>query len=304
MPVLGLGTWKAPVGAVGKAVEYALTQAGYRHIDCATIYLNEEEIGAAFLRAFTSGKVKREDVFVTSKLWNDAHGKNEVALACKKTLQDLQLDYLDLYLMHWGLATPSDVVGEHSNHRGEPLDENGFLLTKSISIRETWEAMEELVAQGLARAVGVANFTGPMLLDLLTYAKKPPAMNQVELHPYNAQSRLVEFCKYKGIAVTAYSPLGSPGNTKAKGHPVLLEDPQVLRVAQKYKRTTAQVLIRWAIQRGTVVIPKSVTPERIRENISALEFELAPEDMQTLNSLDRQHRYVEPYEWWRIPYFE
>ncbi len=304
MPVIGLGTWKAPVGVVGKAVEYALTQAGYRHIDCAAIYHNEEEIGQAFARAFSSGGVKRDEVFVTSKLWNDVHEKNAVVLACKKTLQDLQLDYLDLYLMHWGCATPPDVVSEKSNHRGEPLDEQGFLITKPISIRETWQAMEDLVAQGLVRAIGVANFTAPMLLDLLTYAQKPPAVNQIELHPYNAQTHLVEFCQYRGIAVTAYSPLGSPGNTKAKGDPVLLEDDKVVALARKYSRTPAQVLLRWGIQRGTVVIPKSVTPERIQENMGALEFELSDEEMAALSALDRKHRYVNPYEWWRIPYFD
>src|SRR3989338_3251300 len=255
MPVIGLGTWKSLPNQVGDSVEDALTKGGYRHIDCAAIYRNEKEIGQAFKNIFRNGEVKRDEVFITSKLWNTEHIKERVEAACRQTLSDLQLDYLDLYLMHWGIAVPD--LQEHVNQRGEPLDENGVLLTVHIPIRETWEAMEDLIRKGMVRAIGVANFTGAMLVDLLSYAKIKPAVNQIELHPYNQQARLVEFCQRNDMAVTAYSPLGSPGNMKDRsGAPILLDDPHIIDIAHAHHRSVAQVLIRWAIQRGTIVIPK------------------------------------------------
>ncbi len=200
MPFLGLGTWNAKKDRVGDAVEEALTKFGYSHIDCAWVYENEKEVGEAFRRVFNNGKRKREEIFITSKLWNDDHKKEHVVEACKQTLADLQLEYLDLYLMHFGIASPHGLGIE-------PLDANGMLITKKVSIRETWEAMEELVHLGLVKAIGVSNFTAPMLIDLLTYAKIVPAVNQIELHPYLQQNKLIEFCRAHGIAVTAYSRL-------------------------------------------------------------------------------------------------
>ncbi|MFA6424183.1 MAG: aldo/keto reductase [Candidatus Magasanikbacteria bacterium] len=298
MPVLGLGTWKSPKDKVGEAIKYAILECGYRHIDCASIYGNEKEIGVAFQEIFSSGKVKREEVFITSKLWNDFHGKDDVELACKKTLSDLQLEYLDLYLVHWGVASP--------NQSGsEPVDENGVLITAPVSIQETWQAMEKLVSDGLVKAVGVANFTGPMLVDLMTYATIIPAVNQIELHPYNQQIKLVEFCKYKNIVVTAYSPLGSPANNKRQEDPPrLLDDEKINDLAKKYNKTPAQILIRWAIQRDTIAIPKSVNSDNIKNNINVFDFNLSVDEMSELVKLDKRYRFVNPYEWWRIPYFD
>lgn len=297
MPMVGLGTWKSASDKVGQAISCAILECGYRHIDCASVYHNEMEIGESFKNIFSSGKVKREDVFVTSKLWNVSHAKNDVLLACKKTLKDLQLDYLDLYLMHWGIA---EAVGSEL-----PVDQNGRLNNPKISVRETWEAMEDLIRAGLVKAVGVANFTAPMLVDLLSYAKIFPAVNQIELHPYLQQTRLVEFYQRQGIVVTAYSPLGTPENARAQGNePILLEDETVVVIAQNHKKTPAQVLIRWAIQRKTVVIPKSVTLENIKSNGEVFDFELSGEEMEKLARLERHHRFVDPYEWWKIPYFE
>ena len=297
MPILGLGTWKSAPNKVSAAVECAILECNYRHIDCASIYKNEAEVGEAFDKIFTGKKISRDEIFVTSKLWNDAHDAENVEDACKKTLHDLRLDYLDLYLMHWGIATPN-------NLGNEPLNKDGVLITKNVPVRETWEAMEKLVANGLVKAVGVANFTGPMLVDLLTYAKIKPVMNQIELHPYNQQTKLIDFCNYQNIAVTAYSPLGSPGNTKARvGQPILLEDAKVIEIANKHKKSPAQVLIRWAIQRNTVVIPKSVTPENIKNNFEVFDFELSKDEMEILGGLDRGHRFVDPWKWWKVPYF-
>jgi len=259
MPLVGLGTWQSAPAEAGQAVEYALSECGYRHIDCAHIYGNEKEIGEAFGRIFHSGSVKRGDVFITSKLWNNAHRESAVRKACEATLHDLRLDYLDLYLMHWGMAS--------SPEEDEAMDADGNLIVDQAPIRETWEAMEELVGAGLVKAIGVANFTAPMLLDLLSYAKLRPATNQIELHPYLQQSRLVEFCQRLGIVVTAYSPLARPGYKEMTAR--LVDETLIQKIASAHGKTPAQVLLRWGIQRDTIVIPKSTHPDRIRESLSS-----------------------------------
>ena len=237
--------------------------------------------------------MKREQVFVTSKLWNSFHAKKSVVAACRESLHDLKLDCLDLYLMHWGVATPEN--------EPEPLDSNGVLIAEHVPVRETWEAMQELVKKGLVKAIGVSNFTAPMLIDLLSYAEVPPAVNQIELHPYLQQTSLVEFCRYKGIAVTGYSPLGRPGYPETKAE--LLKEDVIRHIAERDGRMSAQIVLRWGIQRGTIVIPKSVHPERIRENIGVFDFELTREDMDAIARLERRFRFCNPEEWWKVPYF-
>lgn len=293
MPFVGLGTWKSAPNEAGEAVMYALTECDYRHVDCAPIYGNEKEIGKALSAVFGTGAIKRKEVFVTSKLWDTEHGRDDVRRACEATLSDLGLDYLDLYLLHWGIAEPK---------KGHTYDQNGHLVTLRIPIRETWEAMEELVGAGLVKAIGVANFTAPLLLDLFSYAKILPVVNQIELHPYLQQSRLVDFCQRLDMVVTAYSPLARPGYGEMSER--LVDEKLIHSIASTYDKTPAQVLLRWGVQRNTVVIPKSTHRERLKENIGIFDFELSESDMGAIASLERGLRLVDPYQWGHVPYFD
>lgn len=286
IPALGLGTWKSEPGEVGGAVREAL-RAGYRHIDCAAIYQNEAEVGQAIDAAVTAGEVRRDELWITSKLWNSAHRAHDVLPALQQTLDDLQLDYLDLYLVHWPVSFKPGVVFARSADEFLPPDEP--------PLSETWSALEATVDAGLCRNIGLSNFSAGKCREILDSARIPPAVNQVELHPILAQTELLDACAAQGIHLTAYSPLGSPDRPdalKRPGEPQPLADPVVQAVAERNGATPAQVLIAWAMQRGTSVIPKSVNPERIRQNFEATKIELGPEDMAAIGALDRAERIV------------
>lgn len=291
MPILGLGTWKSKPGDVYEAVKVAL-RLGYRHIDCALIYGNEAEIGKALIECFKDGVVTREELWITSKLWNDSHAPEHVQPGLEQTLADLQLDYLDLYLMHWPVAIKK---GE-----GFPLSKEKLISLDELPLATTWNAMEGLVEKGLARHIGVSNFSMKKLKGLIEQSNRPPEMNQVELHPYLQQHDLLKFCHEHEIHMTGYSPLGSsdrPDNLKAEDEPVLLEDPKIAEIAEKHGITSAQVLLGWAIKRGTAVIPKSTNPDRIEQNLKAAEVSLTAEDMDAISKLDRHRRYVDGSIW-------
>jgi alcohol dehydrogenase (NADP+) len=286
MPLLGLGTWKSEPGEVYAAVREAIT-IGYRHIDCAALYGNEVEVGNAIRDAIRDGQVTREDLFVTSKLWSNSHGRENVELALRKTLHDLGLDHVDMYQVHWPIPLlPSAFLP------GRPGD---LLPPSDAPIHETWARMEAAVAAGLTRHIGVSNFSVKKLGELLPRCKIKPEVNQVELHPLLQQSALVAYCASQGIHVTAYSPLGSgdrPDFLRAPDAPVLLEDPVIGSIAQAHDRTSAQVLIAWHLQRGVSTIPKSVTPARLRENIAAAELVLTYAEMDRIAGLDRGYRLI------------
>ncbi|RXM93228.1 Alcohol dehydrogenase [NADP(+)] A, partial [Acipenser ruthenus] len=263
--------------------------SGYRHIDCAAAYGNEQEVGEALRERVGPGKpIKREHVFVTSKLWNTKHHPDDVEPACRKSLADLGLPFLDLYLMHWPMAFEQGEVTM-------PRNADGTLRYADTDYRDTWRAMEKLMDQGLVRAIGLSNFNARQTNDILGISKHKPVVNQVECHPHLTQKELLTHCRARGIMLTAYSPLGSPDRPWASPEePRLLDDPQIVALARRYGKTPAQVIIRWQVQRGVVCIPKSTTPSRIKENIQVFDFTLSEEDVKLIESFNRNERLIVP----------
>lgn len=291
MPALGLGTWKSEPGVVGEAVKIAL-ELGYRHIDCAAIYGNQAEIGMALAAALAAGTVSRSELWITSKLWNNSHGQANVIPALQQTLADLRLDYLDLYLIHWPVPLKADV--------GIPQTGADFISLADQPLADTWAGMQAAQAQGLCRHIGVSNFSVAKLQELQAVAGTQPEMNQVELHPYLQQPQMLEFCQESGMQLTAYSPLGSndrPPALKVDDEPVLLADPQITEIATAHACSPAQILLAWALQRGTAVIPKSVNRTRLQENLEAAQLTLTDAEMATIHSLDKHRRYVDGTLW-------
>jgi len=298
MPLVGLGLWKVPRPAAAALTEAAVS-AGYRHLDCACDYGNEAEVGAGVRAALAAGACRRGELWVTSKLWNTYHAPQHVRPAAERTLHDLGLDYLDLYLIHFPIAQQF-VPFERRYPPGwfaDPGDPRPRVRFASVPLHETWRAMEDLVTSGLVRNIGVCNYNTALLRDLLSYARVLPAVLQVELHPYLTQPKLVRFCHEAGIEVTAFSPLGAlsyvPIGMAAAGESVL-EQPVVRAAAARHGRTPAQVVLRWGVQRGTAVVPKTSRPERLAENLALFDFELTAEEVAAISGLDRGRRFNDP----------
>ncbi|MEO1300535.1 MAG: aldo/keto reductase [Cyanobacteria bacterium J06636_16] len=291
MPTFGLGTWKSSDDSAYHAVKEAL-RIGYRHIDGAWIYRNEEEVGRAIRESIEAGVVAREDIFLTSKLWNSFHAPEDVEKGCRESLEALGVEYLDLYLMHWPVAfRPGPVMPENAD---------GFWPLAEMPLSKTFAAMIKLQEQGLVKSVGVSNFSVSKLEKLIAESDVVPVVNQVELHPYNPQNDLLAYCQGQGIHLTAYSPLGSgdrPDSMKAKDEPPLLANEDVKAIAAEEGLSTAQVLIAWAIDRGTSVIPKSTNPDRIAQNLAAASHTLSDKARAAIDAIDVRFRYVSPQSW-------
>ncbi|SHI19631.1 aldo/keto reductase [Ferrimonas marina] len=291
IPQLGLGTWKSDPGVVYEAVREAI-RIGYRHLDCAYAYDNEAEIGQALADAIAAGEVTRSELFITSKLWNAYHHPESVGPILAESLKRLQLDYLDLYLMHWPIAFEKGV--------GFPKAGEEFVSLEALPLIDTWRAMEACVDAGQAWHIGVSNFSVKKIKSLLAEARITPCNNQVEMHPYLQQEALVAFCHQAGIQVTAYSPLGSadrPEFLKSQNEPALLSHPEILAIAEAHSASPAQVVLAWNLARGVVVIPKSANPQRLAENFAAAKLTLSGEEMATLAKLDKHFRFIDGHFW-------
>ncbi|MEZ6095297.1 MAG: aldo/keto reductase [Pirellulaceae bacterium] len=291
VPALGLGTWKMSSDEAEAAV-YNAIQLGYRHIDCAWIYGNEDGVGRGIARAMADGIVTRDDLWLTSKLWNDCHRSAEVRPAIEATLNLLGIHYLDLYLMHWPIA--------HQHGVARPENASGFLSLQDAPLDRTWVAMDECRASGLSRYIGVSNFNIPKLSQLTASTGIRPAVNQVESHPFLQQRQLLEYCRENQIAFTAYSPLGSgdrPDAMKRENEPSLFQNETVIRVAEGVGVSVAQLLLAWGLQRQTLVIPKSASPDNMKQNLGAADLTLPDSAISELNALERGYRFVDGTFW-------
>lgn len=294
MPLVGLGLWKIPKPSCADTV-YNAIKAGYRLFDGAGDYGNEKESGEGVRRAIADGLVKREDLFITSKLWNTFHAKEHVHALAKKQLELWGIDYFDLFLIHFPVA----LQYVDPNHRYPPewWGDDGKVYLANTTIQETWTAMEELVDAGVAKNIGISNFQSSLILDLLRYARYEPQVLQVELHPYLNQQPLVDFCNAWGIAVTAYSSFGPQGYVELgmdKSAASLFSNDTVQKVAAATKKTPGQVILRWATQRGIAVIPKSTADERLAENLGNLGFDLSDEQLKSISALNINLRLNDP----------
>lgn len=298
MPQVGFGLWKIAREETADTVIEAV-RAGYRHFDSAADYANEEETGDGLKRAMAEGLTARDELWITSKLWNTHHAPEHVEEACRKTLGDLKIECLDLYLIHFPIALKHVAIEDRYPPEwiADPGAANPRMERARVPLHETWAAMEALVEKGLTRRIGVCNYNSALLHDLMSYAKVPPAMLQIEAHPYLSQERLVRLAGDYGVPVTAFSPLGAQSYFElgmANEHESLLNAAPVCAAAEAHGKTPAQVLLRWGVQRGTAVIPKTSKPERMRENIDIFDFQLTDAEMAAISALNLNRRFNDP----------
>jgi D-xylose reductase len=299
-PSVGLGTWKIPDAVLPDLIPAAV-DLGYRHFDCACDYGNEKAVGEGLKRSLSAGACTRDDLWITSKLWNTYHHPDHVRAACERNLADLGLDELDLYLIHFPV-TLAYVPFEERYPPGwffDPEAESPAMKPVRVPLADTWGAMEGLVEAGLVKRIGVCNFGTALIRDLQSYARIQPSVLQVEMHPYLTQQKLLRFCQEENITVTAFSPFGASSYVPlnmAGANESALGDPEVIAIAGDLGKTPGQVVLRWAIQRGTVTIPKTQTVAHLRDNIELFDFELGNGEMTRLDRLDRNRRFNDPAE--------
>lgn len=284
LPVVGLGTYEAPPGVVENVVRIAI-DAGYRHFDCADFYENEDEVGSALREAISDGKVKREELFITTKVWPNWHGKGRPTLSVQRSLKNLGFPFVDLLLIHWPTPFKQD------DNSFYPTDADGqCLFDESIQLIDVWKEFEQIKKDGLTRSIGVSNFNSQQIDDLIQNSSTVPAVNQVESHPYLSQEKLLPWCRDRGIHLTAYSPLARTGTAEEKNTTSPLDITLIKDLANKYGVSPAAICIKWQTQRGVAVIPKSATKERIISNINIFGFNLTEEEMSAINGLNKDWR--------------
>ncbi|XP_059058961.1 aldo-keto reductase AKR2E4-like [Achroia grisella] len=296
IPSFGLGTWlglkrdgtrvQVNDDSVEKAVEYAI-DAGYRHIDTAHIYNTEDQVGRAINNKIKEGVIKREDIFVTTKLWNSRHAKEDVVPALKESLKQLNLDYIDLYLIHWPIGL---------------LANGSFDTTDNL---QTWQGMIEARDQGLAKSIGVSNFNEQQLDRLISLSHVTPAVLQVEINLNLQQPSLLAYCRQHNITVTGYTPFGSlfPSKAVDGAPPPRVDDPALVEVGNKYNKTVPQITLRYLIELGIIPIPKSTTKSRIEQNLALFDFTLTQKERDLLKSYDTGYRTIPVLHWIQHPYY-
>ena len=298
MPSLGLGLWKLDQPETADIIVNGV-KSGYRHLDSAADYGNEIQVGEGIKQSLSQGICRREDLWVTSKLWNTFHRPEHVLPACEKSLRDLSTDYIDLYLIHFPISLKYVAFDKRYPPEWiyDPTAENPRMHIDPVPLSETWHAMEGLVERGLVKEIGVCNYNSSLLHDLMAYASIKPAMLQIESHPFLTQEKLIKTAKNYGIAVTCFSPLGALSYMElemADQNESVLNENAVKVAAERLDRTPAQVVLRWGLQRGTAVIPKTSKKERLIENQSLFDFELSNQEMSDISNLNVDRRFNDP----------
>lgn len=286
MPVVAYGTWtvwQEKPGEVHSCVRAAI-ETGYRHIDCAWVYDNEHEVGQAIHEMIEEGKIKREDLFITTKIWDTYHARERVKQNLEKSLKKLQTSYVDLLLVHW----PTSLKDGVDNF---PKRADGKIAFANHELTDTWKGMEDCLKAGLARNIGLSNFNSQQIQRILDNASIKPCSLQVEVNPTFTNEKLIHFAHSKNIVVSSYASLGAPGRPwKQSTDPCAIEDPVMKEIASKKGKTPAQVILRWHLQRGLTVCVKSLNPDRLRQNLDVFSFELSPEEMGKISGLNRNFR--------------